>query len=200
MGVGEVGDGPHVVAIAVHGRHPGNRYESGARIDERFQVLGLDDAITVPRDAELHPMPLLELSVDHERGLVVQVVDHHVVARCPGDGVGDDVLALGGGVQQGNLIRRRVDEAGELCAGGADLPEEVADVQWLEGPLLHEALAGGQHLLRDGRDVGRVEVGAAGGDGKIAADPEGITRTQNRGCGLGRRRRVRGPKGGGGRE
>ena len=174
MGMGNVGDGPHVVAIAIHRRYPGNRHEAGAGVDERLQVLRLDDAVPVPCNAELNAMKRLELAIEHEGGLIVEVVDDHVVAGCPRNGVGDDVFALGGGVQEADLIRRRVDEAGELRTGGADLTEEVADAQRLEGAPLHERLAGGHHWLRVGRDVGGVEVGAAGGDGEVGPDAERV--------------------------
>ena len=55
-------------------------------------------------DPQLESPRRLELAVEDELRLVVQLVDHDVVAAAEVERVGDDVLALARGEQEADLV------------------------------------------------------------------------------------------------
>ena len=62
-------------------RHPGHRDQAGAPIDQGLEVDGVDPTSAVFCDTQLDTPRVSQMTVEDELGFVVQVVDHHVVAR-----------------------------------------------------------------------------------------------------------------------
>ena len=67
------------------------------------------------------------MPVQHERRVVVQLVDDDVVAGLEIERGGDDVLAFAGGEEESDLVRLGADESRELPAHLVGLPQHLVE-------------------------------------------------------------------------
>ena len=174
--VSEVGQGAHVVSKPVLVRDPRHRHQPRPAVDERLDVADVHASRAVPGDAHLDTSCLLQVAVEHEFGFVMQLVDHDVVARSQIESVGHDVLALAGREQKADLVGPGVDEPRKLRAHLVCLSQHVAERDGACGLALEERPAGGNHLVGNWRDVGRVQVVTVAHDWEIAAHAKRILR------------------------
>ena len=130
VGVGQVGQRPQVVAEAVLVRHPRHRHQAGPGVDRPRHVVGEHRAVAGLDDPQRDAARPLQLAVEDEAGVVVQLVDHHVVARRQPESAGDDVLAFAGRIEERDLVGGGADEAGVAGAHAVGGPLHLAERRW----------------------------------------------------------------------
>ena len=113
-GVRDVARGFDVVQVAVDVRDECERDEPRVAIDDAVHLVHIDLPVTLRHDSELDLPVLLEHPVHVLRGLIVQVVDHHVATLARDIHARDDlVLGVGGAADEGDLARFCVDKSAE---------------------------------------------------------------------------------------
>jgi hypothetical protein len=161
-------------------------------------------AVAMRGHAQLHPTRVSQVAVQHEFGLVVQRIDHDVVARFQVERIGDDVLSFAGGEEEADFVARGVDEPGELTAHDVGLRQHLTQRNRSRRLALDEVASSGDDRRRDRRDVGGIEVERLAHRGEVGAHAEWVVhggmrgvlqRTHGRGAGSAGRER-----GGGGDE
>ena len=184
MRVREIRQRPHVVAEPVQVRHPRNRDQPRPPIHQPFKVAHVDGAVPVPHDPQLDAFCLLQPPVNDGRTRIHQIVDDDVVSGLEFQRVDDDVLAFGGGEEQADLIRGRVDQAAKAAARFVGLVQHVADFEWPVRARIEPGAPGLDDRPRDEPDVCGVQEGVLGDRREIAPNAQRIV------AGLRRRRRL----------
>ena len=116
------------------------------------------------------------MPVEHERRVVVQLVDDDVVAARQPERAGDDVLAFAGGEQEADLRRAGTDQPRERGTHLIGAREHVAERDRLPSLALGKCPAGVDDRLRRRRDVGRIEIELLDGGREVGAHAQRVGR------------------------
>ena len=180
VGVREVREVLQIVAKAVLVGDPRDGQEPGLRIHERLEVLPVGASLDRGSDPELDAPFLLERLVEHVARRVMKVVHHHVVPGTEVEGGGHEVLALARGGEKTDLLRSRPEELREFPSRLVRLVEHRAQGDGVLRLGPHEIDSRLLDRPGDGTDVGGVQIGGAGGGGKIRSRRRRIERNARR--------------------
>ena len=133
LGVGQLGEGREVVAVAVLVGDPGHGDHPGASVDAIRERVHRHASIKGGHDANLDSPGFGEVLVEDVGGLEVKIVDHDVVAGAEVERPGHDVFPVAGGIEQSDLRFASADEPGELLPHGVGLLHHGSQAQGAAG-------------------------------------------------------------------
>ena len=109
----ELCEGADVLSVAVSIRDPSDGHQPCPVVDTRVEILDVSAAILFWHDAKLDAFLFFELSIENEGGDEVEFIDDDVVSWAKIETVGDDILGVACGVENGDLIGLRAEKLTE---------------------------------------------------------------------------------------
>src|SRR5579862_282754 len=140
----------------------------------RLEIGGGYYSIPILHDTKFNAARRFKGTVQDELRRVMQVVNNDVFARLESDAVGDYILTVARGEQEPDLVRRRVNQPGELCSNQVGRTDEPAHLQGAFTFRFDVRLARRDHCSVDRSNIGGVEIDSISSYRKVLAHAEWI--------------------------